>query len=1313
MAQPTQIEVITPDKKILDLNLLSAVEREVIFDELTIGLRSEVPIVYLDNFRLLQDILAARILTTTTIPEIVLRGTIVISLQIAMNTRWMIIMLSVPKFIERTVEVSGSASTIGGVVSLKSKGLKKALMQIYRSTDVKGALRMRFPTYIPAKTNDVPPLNYTVPGGVESSIIGLYLVPPGYLPVSPGTQVPEIIDLSVTGAYNPSLLYYGATSRQPQLLQTDMEAIQSAMMYAESVLGAIESSASISTAVFSAKTSIYQLIPSPPSDLQMNPQLSSLFGQRIPTNTIIAYSQAFPQRGGEIVLSMQLRGYDNAETQGLISTYKMISTIESLQSILRRSAAASRFRDSLFRFIAQKVLSGKRFAEVDRSAKIAFEPFEQHTTSAEHRIVMSALKRREDTLKAIVGNKCPHRAVLARFRAMNFDYKSQDIFRSVMEFAGKSHNDNAVIKCKNCGYDLICPHIKALANAIYDNATSLQIKELMTPFIDVAIASHYYCKICGESISEADAFADTLSSAEASTLNSISEDLRKSMYSEAGFVLRQFTIGPLVQQQRIILSCIAAIYEFVQEVERQLLKSRTNTAEDLKNKRKLFISIYVYAYFAFLALSSRGKKDQPQITIRGLEANAKPADVVKQAIKLIISTKNIVLNKIPNATNEFLKDKFLEAYRNVSAKAGIVPTSKVTPDSLASRILLDPIYWYAYNILLLHDHKIAKNPLEMSSLLLKFDVRKPPFPKNIYAKLYQPHGITSIIDDLYALKADHKYTLPDRKYVARLQSAAKYAGYVLWTSRINKGLMDIPLYTEAAIHPEHLEYMKNASSLLTAVRILRGTTATLYARMPVRTAIDPKNLPFLTYTRQSLPITFYYDTSGLPHCWNLYVYRGDIVVMPSEATEKVPPNALMGGPIMKKCSVCMVTTHNYTSLDAAKVKSAVEHSQDVGALMQAYRYRCPHGDGSGAHIFIEETCSQCGLNLQWAGAYNYECPKGGEHEFAVRKDKYVCRACDQTYAEVYNTNFMLSAHTYYEKYLEAYKREPMAVERIEIEQITDIHYTDFSDRYAQYTYNFNLLLELSQVSSVNVNLLNALGATSQVEYAQIVSGVYVPEEPYSRDATRIFTIHSYTTNAIIKYNQMKFAYSFVKTPQNIADLLTSVPKDLVERLPQVLPDISTGYSEEFEWFRKNKKPREILDWTLEQFAYRLLNVHKDKSIETQALRTAFVKSTVEEIVKSDRLLAKAGDFNFGLIYEGTVEEPEGYNENLDPESGEQKEEDRVQEILDTNEDITDTAEPLQANFDIDTMEDAGETGDIDAVLEDNQAVAVEGYDDLK
>jgi hypothetical protein len=99
------------------------------------------------------------------------------------------------------------------------------------------------------------------------------------------------------------------------------------------------------------------------------------------------------------------------------------------------------------------------------------------------------------------------------------------------------------------------------------------------------------------------------------------------------------------------------------------LKSKTNSAEEIKAKKRLFITIYAFAYMIHLILSNKGRGDT-EISFKNFAPkNPKNAivELIKHSLELIIMSRNIVIREIPGMTGDLIKNKLIEAYKSMQA----------------------------------------------------------------------------------------------------------------------------------------------------------------------------------------------------------------------------------------------------------------------------------------------------------------------------------------------------------------------------------------------------------------------------------------------------------------------------------------------------------------------------------------------------------------------------------------------------------------------------------------------------------------------
>src|SRR6185437_2092743 len=200
--------------------------------------------------------------------------------------------------------------------------------------------------------------------------------------------------------------------------------------------------------------------------------------------------------------------------------------------------------------------------------------------------------------KAVLDNKCPHVKLYKQWRRAQNDDLRMSLYKSLAKFLSAANAANAtpkgkqlvtkMIACNNCGFDIICPHMYITAQAEANRTPQREIKALLTPYInrrhseEYESVQSYYCKICGESIAALD-FEDV----DLDSAAFMNEDLRTFMWSEVGALMKYLRFGSLVAVPRLITYIRDMCYPYIFDVEKQILKSKTNTQDEIKAKKRL------------------------------------------------------------------------------------------------------------------------------------------------------------------------------------------------------------------------------------------------------------------------------------------------------------------------------------------------------------------------------------------------------------------------------------------------------------------------------------------------------------------------------------------------------------------------------------------------------------------------------------------------------------------------------------------------------------------------------------------------------
>ncbi len=344
----------------------------------------------------------------------------------------------------------------------------------------------------------------------------------------------------------------------------------------------------------------------------------------------------------------------------------------------------------------------------------------------------------------------------------------------------------------------------------------------------------------------------------------------------------------------------------------------------------------------------------------------------------------------------------------------------------------------------------------------------------------------------------------------------------------------------------------------------------------------------------------------------------------------------------------------------------------------------------GAAVGCDRVCSACGVKLSetdnisevaildsldkinqqdnFYKFYELRCPEGGLHEGSP------CEKC----------KFDGRNLAYFKKYHERYTKDRANLAPKKVEKITpESDVVDLSKKYANWSYNFNSLISLAAEFGIDQKLLQALGATYGVDYSSILSGQYIPPEPETRNDTRIYTLTSYITEFTRLYNQFRGHVSNPKPTQFIIRVVEQIPvADHIKlaQLPQLSSIVKVNIAD-LEWFRANRKPRDIVSWLLQYLCEMLLNVVGHPGIYPGVRK--LIVAYLEKIIRADMLVSKPGYFNWSLIYGEKEEKSRDSNYSFD---------------ADTHDDDDDDESPLN-------------TSDIDMEEQDSDEnqIRVEGY----
>lgn len=986
-----------------------------------------------------------------------------------------------------------------------------------------------------------------------------------------------------------------------------------------------------------------------------------------------------------------LKGIDDSVVRQHIKKYKERQARLEISNEIKQKLLDERNKISTYKVIIEKKFGVKRLAEI--KAQIAKKPSINASAvkildllkPTERKPVQLEFEKREKYLDAVINNKCPHVKLYKKFRHTNNDVDARKLYNDLTKFF-KTPTANEMIICNNCGFDIICPHLREFTELDLAGKFYAEIKGKLTKYIDRAsVKDQYYCKICGEMISSLDAFGDIdITRDPASMMN---EELKNFMWGEMAILTKYLKFGALVHIPHMITAMRDACYPYIFEIEKQILKSKTNSADEIKAKKRLFITIYAFAYMIHLVLSQRGRAGENEITFKNFkERNEKNVivDMIRHALKIIILSRNIVIREIPGMTTDLIKNKLIEAYKSMQRGGSQIIIRSDDTEDLLTTLVLDPVYKYLYGINLIDDILNGKNPprgkfgpVDRVNEIMGENITGLEKSKDIFAKMKVPK-----FDNKWNVAAfDNIPSLVDGKTSAGSKKIwnTAYTGYLarsfdIFADKIKQRLWVEPLYVDVGVSTKddpntpmnvkfrepferhHTKYSEIVENEKRFYQHKLMDSAKSYGRVKI------KNTRRYTYT--NVPLGRIFDEDGDMHKWDIFISDNVVDGKMSRIEFKsgeIAKFAETGKPKQiitdRKCSICGILRSKCEELSEKKINESLNARAIVSNFFRFYENRCPKG---ALHDFGNgEKCTKCGI----INSYIFN---------PTTKNSLA-------YFREFNTIYIREK----DEFSTAESSSLLPKEKVIPTE------SKYNEEYAKWTFNFNVVLDLANKIKINHRLISALGAVERQEYADVQSGSYIPTEVEYRTDSRIYTVNTHVKNLITEYNQVRFFHKLFKPSMDLSSLIdnSGINRHKISELSKKLPAVFDDYNARFLYFQWNKKPREVITFVLQSFCEICLKIWNNGEKETEKLRRDFVEYFIKKILRAEELLSKPGHFNWAALYgDKDTREKEKYDMNFNRELESEKG-DEIDET-ERDEDFGDTSAPFSTdNFDIEDNED--------------------------
>lgn len=1002
-----------------------------------------------------------------------------------------------------------------------------------------------------------------------------------------------------------------------------------------------------------------------------------------------------------------IKGKDDPAVKVQLDMYKERQSRKAFQNSIKLKLLDDRNKLNAYKIIIEKKLGSTRLAQIEQ------EIIRKPSITATAKNILDLLKpnerkpieleyeRKEKYIEAVLNNKCPHVKLYRQYRLARTDEKTRQYYHDLKKFFKNANADTGMLTCNNCNFDIMCPHMRDFTEMDLAGKFHTEIKAKLTKYIDKSVTKDsYYCKICGEMISSLEAFGDVGQVRDpSSTMN---EELKNFMWGEMAILTKYLKFGQLVNVPQLITAMRDACYPYIFEIEKQILKSKTNSADEIKAKKRLFVTIYAFAYMIHLILSNRGRGDT-EITFKDYSPkNPKNmiVDLIKHVLDIIILSRNVIIREIPGMTGDLIKNKLIEAYKSIQSEGSQVIVHSGEAEDLISTLMLDSVYKYYYTINLINDvlhgikHKGKMDIVERVDEIMGDTIAKLEKSKDVFAKAKVPKfdkwnlrafdeikpmksaqtrtDGKRIFDSAHAGYTARSFEIFDEKVKSRLYDESVYVDVSASGRGDISAPMDVRFREPFEKHrKKYLELEKKETELL---KYRAMESAKIWTRMPGSGS--------RRWTRPQVSLGRLYDEDGNSHVWNVYVVERIVdgkqtrVELKSSDIAKSTESGTKFTDVIKdkKCSVCGILWSTIDTLDETKIHDSLNARHVISNFFRFYENRCPRG---GLHDFGEgNKCSKCNID-----------------------SSYILNSTSK------------DAMNYYREYKAVYIRERdefAMIDKPNVGVVTRAEPADYESEYSNWTFNFNLVLDLANKVKVNHRLISALGAVEKQEYSEVQSGAYIPPEAEERNDTRVYVVDTHIKNLITEYNQIRFFHRLVKPSMELSTIIdnSGINKHKISELGKKLPDIFNDYNNKFSYVQAHKKPREIVSFCIQSFCEMCLKIWSDGEKETEKLRHDFVNYFVKKILRAEELLSKPGHFNWSILYgDKDVREKESYDTNTSKDvEGETDRE--FEETEETEEDFGDTSKPFDTGFDVESDPDADP---MEAEDDDNQWNVGESY----
>lgn len=856
--------------------------------------------------------------------------------------------------------------------------------------------------------------------------------------------------------------------------------------------------------------------------------------------------------------------------------YDHLETVKKMQEIEQENAVKmyDEYIESLYKLAGYSWLSRDKFGH----------DYEK-TNVAQRQTIAKSFARLESFWKAARVNKCPHVELYEKFRNDPDERRVKNHFVKLSKFFNQELREG-IVTCNNCGFDIICSHLREQHELKAIGTNNEVIRAKLNKYYDYTpIFGAAFCKYCGEKIAQTEESQglQIFSGNKLIRREEIEDELRNTIWSESNHIIRGVMVFSVVQSNRYLnnLSSTIAdvIYDNVKKQHEILMKSKTSTLEDVRIRLQLFIVIYIYALLVKIA------KDNPkEIKFKG-NTKSDLKTIFKDALNLLVTSRQSLIAKIPNVTNDFIKSYLVKAYsvlvKKYNASTDLDENTLQTDQFISLK--LDPIYWHTLALKQVDTlRKSKKRPtIADVEMVLGKTIEEIIQTGDPYDRIQMPFKgwIHQAQDPVKTLRGGE----PLQEYMDQLREEIIVNSYNITLDYVRDKVFLENVFVEGAINPHIAEYRAKYETLESRMNLLSD----LIKYRNTRPYNFHVNDAMRTFVYDPTQLNKIYGKNGHEHKWKLFKYTSG---------ETMPENE----------------ARNY-------------HGYIVDILCTV----CYESKGNPGKYDPSDALKQINAQINFFNHYEFQCPVPGKTPYHEWGQNNVCKKCKVTPDDLYNqkTSYYNNYKSVFNEVLKDRSRvDPATFQERKEKKLVSVN-VPWKHNPGLVIQFVNKMTQLTNDSRDKIyNKYVNLGLSEGYQYKDIVKGQVVPikdigEEEY---LVRSIKLDSYMRKLIHEYYFVKYQSRVSRMPIDIAIVIGDLEKKSKKINYTQLPDIAKDYSVQLQQLRrdniKNENAYEIIsNFILETLFATLLDILKFNIGET------FVKWFTQRVISDEKNYALLSD----------------------------------------------------------------------------------------